>query len=121
MRMQTSERVYEEAQQMYDWSDVVSAAGDNVLIPAPGLGRRIVLTYALIQNTTGTPVTVRLFQGPALVRSFFRWLLQTQGQGVEWIAVLGREARMTANTAVGINLSAALACNVNLYYFVEDC
>jgi len=119
MRFKTSQQCFEEAQQMYNYSAVVSAAGDNVVIPAPGLGRRIVLVYALVQNTTANATTLALFQNTS-ASPFFRWLLQTTGNGVEWIAVLGREGRMGENNAVGIWLSGANACNVNLYYFVED-
>lgn len=120
MRMGTTARVYEEAQQMYNWSDIVSAAGDSVLIPAPGPGRRIVLVYALIQNKTGNVTDIKLFQNTS-ADDFFNWTLGSQYQSVEWIAVLGREGRMGANNSVGVWLSGANAHNVNLYYFVEDC
>jgi hypothetical protein len=119
MQHKTTNQCFEEPQQMYVWSDVVQTAGDNVLIPAPGRGRRIVLVYALIQNTTANATTVRLFQNTG-ADVFFRWLLNTTGSILEWIAVLGREGRMGENNSVGINLSGANAINVNLYYFVED-
>lgn len=120
MNKRTAERMEEEPKAMLNWSDVVSTSGDNVLIPAPGLGRRIVLVYALIQNKTANSTDIKLFQN-ASANDFFNWTLPTTGNGVEWIAVLGREARMGENNSVGINLSGANAHNVNLYYFVEDC
>jgi hypothetical protein len=118
MRFKTTSMVYEEPQQMFNYSDVVNTAGDNVVIAAPGLGWRIVLVYALIQNKTQNSTDIALFQNTSASR-FFNWTLATTGNGIEWIAVLGREGRMGENTPVGIWLAGANAHNVNLYWFRE--
>lgn len=120
MQFKTTAQVFEEPQLMFSWSDVLVTNGnhDN-LIPAPGLGRGLVLVYALLQNILNVPTNVRLYTiAPAA--PMFVWTLGTQYQGVEWIAVLGREGRLPTNQGVGVWFNGATQLNVNLYYFVED-
>lgn len=44
-------------------SNIYSLAGDNQVIPTPGLHRRIVVTSYVIQNESGNPLTMILRSG----------------------------------------------------------
>jgi len=98
-------------------SGTKSAAGDNTLIAAPGAGKRIVITFLLIQNKSTTSSTAKLlfdttqkrellapYDGVGLTEEFFPFYWLTGG----------------ANEPLILNLSDAVEWTYSVDYFVED-
>lgn len=103
---------------MLRYAGSVSAINNTTVVNAPGLGQRIVVQCVYVQNTTANATTLLLCQTNQLV-VLYRWLLNTTGSEGRLELPLGREYRLDENTPLVVNLSAANACNVNVYYFVE--
>ena len=118
MKFKTSTLTEQAAQLMGRYVSVVSAAGDTTIVAAPGQGRRIVVVYAIVENLTQTPTTIILGEG-SVANPIFLFTTE-QWTVFNFFSTLGREVRLAGNTALTLNLSGAIAHNVNVYYFVED-
>jgi hypothetical protein len=90
--------------------------GDNELIAAPAAGNRIVIVRYSIQNESTTATTLILKDGAT---AFSRVLAQNQGDGLTVHYPVGREKRLTAATALNMNLSGANSCGYSVDYFIE--
>jgi hypothetical protein len=98
-------------------SGVKSSSGDNTLIPAPGAGKRIVITFLMIQNKSSSAVTMKLeWSGGDQIREM---LAQNQGDGLA--NEPAPDARLMAtNQSLILNLSAAEDCTYSIDYYIED-
>ena len=93
----------------------VSSSGDNIVIAAPGAGKRIAVLGYVIQ-AHGT-VSAYFTDGAAGTRLGLTWSLQArEGASVPlspqpwWIG--------TANTALILNLNGAVECGVEVTYLL---
>jgi hypothetical protein len=102
--------------ELLEVSNTFSTSGDQTLIAAPTTQSRIVITHIVIQNTTTTSATFLLKRGST---QFFAMLCEVQGKGIAWRLDAGREYRLPPKTALVLNLSAAVAFNVTIWYFLE--
>ena len=107
-------KVAEEALSWVTGTKTVS--GDNQLIAAPASGVRIVVTAILLQNESATATTMILKDG-ATAR--IRYLGQNQGDGLLLKFSPGREWKLTAATALNLNLSGANSCGYSIQYYTE--
>lgn len=96
-------------------SGSASSSGDNSLIVAPGAGA-IYISTLFIQNTTTTATTALIKNGATEIG---RMLNQNQGDGLRLQFPAGREMKLSATTALNLNLSGANAHNYFVTYFVE--
>lgn len=118
MQFKTTQITDQEVQLMERYVDVINTIGENEIAAVPGRGRRIVLVYAIIQNTTQTNTVIIMGAGSA-ANPIFRFNTE-QWTALTFFSTLGREVRLPENTALSLNLGAAIAHNVNVYYFTED-
>lgn len=96
-----------------------AASGDNTLIAAPGAGVKIVVV-GFSQVLTVAVATVGLLKDGAAGATKARWSGATIGAGIPlFFFPERRELRLTANTALVLNLSAANAVDTQVYYFLE--
>lgn len=93
----------------------ISVSGDNTILAAQGAGQCISITSLTIQNESSIATTILVKDG-ATTRS--RFLAQSQGDGLSKDFSERRELKLTANTALIINLSGANSCNYSIGYFV---
>lgn len=93
-----------------------AASGDNELIAAPAAGVRIVVTSVLLQNESATATTMLLKDGAT---AKMRCLGQNQGDGLLMTFPPGREWKLTAATALNLNLSGANSCGYSVQYYTE--
>ena len=93
-----------------------STRGDNVLVAAPGVGVRIVVSSFVMQNESATATTMIMRDGTT---SKFRVLGQAQGDGLVMQFPAGREWKLTSNTALNLNLSGANSCGYSVQYYTE--
>jgi len=105
------------AEETLSWATGTKAAsGDNELIAAPAAGVRIVVTAILLQNESATATTMILKDGAtAKIRCFG----QNQGDGLLLKFSPGREWKLTAATALNLNLSGANTCGYSIQYYTE--
>ena len=96
-------------------SGTAASSGDNTLISAPGSGS-IYISTIFVQNTTTTATTCLLKDGTTEI---FRMLAQNQGDGVRLQFPAGREMKLSATTALKLNLSGANTHNYSVVYFTE--
>lgn len=95
----------------------VSTTGAVELIPTPGPGRRLVITYIKAQNTTNIP-TLAIFLSPTQFLDFIQTVEQGTGElddlrQANWI-------RLPEDEAFQVNQTAA---NLHFYlvrYFIQD-
>jgi hypothetical protein len=98
-------------------SGSTATSGDQTLVAAPAAGSRIVVTAFVVQNASATASTAKLINGSAGVGW---WCLgQNQGDGLAMSFAPGAEWRLTAATALVLNLSGANAHYYSISYFVE--
>lgn len=93
-----------------------STSGDNTLIAAQGSGVKIVVTAIMLQNESTSSTTYILKDGST---AKMRFLANNKGDGVAMALPLGREWKMTANTALVLNLSAANSTGYTIAYYTE--
>ena len=93
-----------------------NAAGQNVIVPAPGAGQRIVVSQFSMQNESAVATTMILNAGGV---NLWRNLAQNQGNGTSGALPVGREWPLPANTALGIWLSGANLCGYSIVYYVQ--
>jgi len=91
--------------------------GDNTVIASPGAGSKLVITAFVIQNEAINPVTMQLIDGAG--GQGWRCFAQNQGDGLAMSLPFGHPWRLTANTALVLNLSAAQTCNYSIHYYTE--
>lgn len=93
-----------------------SSSGDNALIAAPGASTRIVVCWVVIQNESSTATTLILRDGTT---SKIRVLGQNQGDGLSMVFPPDARWKLTANTALNLNLSGANSCGYTVGYYTE--
>lgn len=93
-----------------------STSGNNTIIAAPTAGIATIITYLQVQNESSTATTVTIYNGTTLVR---RILLQNQGDALINSFENSRALRLTANTALIINLSATNSHNYSIDYYQQ--
>lgn len=96
----------------------ISTSGDNLIIPAPGEKRRIVICDFELIDTTATAATVLLKSGSTIFRRLY---FHNQGNGIAMVLSTYREWRLGKNEAFNINLPGALLHVGGLSYFIEIC
>jgi hypothetical protein len=99
-------------------SGTKSSSGDNTLIAAPGVGVSIVLVRVTLQNESSTATTM-LLQNGASGSTLERILAQNQGDGLRAEYALDARPKLSANTALNLNLSGANSCGYTVHYFTE--
>jgi hypothetical protein len=93
-----------------------AASGDNTLISAPGASTCIVLVHYHLQNESATATTLILKDGST---EFSRFFGQNQGDGIAVTYPDTRRKKLTANTALVLNLSGANTCGYTVDYYTE--
>jgi hypothetical protein len=99
-------------------SGTAAASGDNTLIAAPGSGVKLVLAGIILQLEGTTATTLRLTNGASgstVLRSF----APNQGDGVALAFSRDARPKLTANTALILNLSGANTCGYTVWYYTE--
>lgn len=94
-----------------------AAAGQTLLVAAPGAGLRIVVSSFMVQNASAIATTVHMQAGGANV---FPGLLQTQAAALSGSFLAGREWKLPANTALNVWLSAANNHLYSVVYYTES-
>ena len=109
------------------YSAVVSNAGNNTLIAAPGAGLRIVPVFVLAQNTTTTADTLILYSGPSNTGTKLATVLaQNQGEGIVFDTVFAADdgkvyqVKCGENKALVLDKTQAVATNVTIWYYIES-
>ncbi len=94
-----------------------SASGDYTLVPAPGIGKRLVVVDLTLQNEVGTANVMILKDGSGQVLQRFKGL----ADGSFICPVLGPHnfKRAAENQPLVLNLSAATAMGYTVGYFTE--
>ncbi len=94
-----------------------AASGDQTLVSAPGASTRIVVVAFVVQNEASTAQTIILGNGTA--SAAWRCFAQNQGDGLALVFKPGFEWRLTANTLLNLNLSAATTVGYSIAYYTE--
>ena len=94
-----------------------AANGDNTLITAPAAGYRLVIKGWYVQNESATATTIVMANGTG--ESNYRYLAQNQGDGIGRVYEAFNEWRLTAATALILNLSGANSHGYWLEYWTE--
>jgi len=99
-------------------SGQAASSGDNSLIAAPASGVRIVLVYVSIQNATAVSTLSKLSDGAsgAIIEQV---TLLTAGYGRDRVYPPDARPKLTAATALILNLSGANAHNYTIGYYTE--
>lgn len=95
-----------------------AASGDNTLIAAPGAGLRTVLVEVQLQLEAAT-ATVGLLKDGAGGAVLLRWRGVNDGDGVVHQWPMDTRLKLTAATALVLNLSGANQCGYTVYYYTE--
>lgn len=93
-----------------------ASSGDNSLIAAPGVGIKIVVCGFVIQNESSTATTLILRDGTT---SKIRCYAKNQGDGLSQVFTPDARWKLTANTALNLNLSGANTCGYTVWYYTE--
>ncbi len=93
-----------------------ASSGDNSLIAAPGVGVKIVVCGFVIQNESSTATTLILRDGTT---SKIRCYAKNQGDGLSQVFTPDARWKLTANTALNLNLSGANTCGYTVWYYTE--
>lgn len=99
-------------------SGAAATSGDNTLVVAPAAGVKIVLVYVSIQNTTATSTTAKLTNGAAGAE-VERALLVAAGNERSRVYPEDARPKLTAATALILNLSGANSHNYSVGYYTE--
>ena len=99
-------------------SGTASSSGDNTLISAPGAGVKLVIVGLTLQLEGSTATTLRLTNG-ASGPTISRVLAQNQGDGLALTFPIDSRPKLSANTALVLNLSGANACGYTIWYYTE--
>ena len=91
----------------------IATTGDNTIVVAPGSGLSIYITHILIQNESATSTTVIVKD----TANKIRFLAQTQGTLFSAIFPERREIKLTADTALILNLSGANSIGYSIGYY----
>lgn len=94
-----------------------AANGDNTLITAPAAGYRLVIKGWYVQNESATATTIVMANGTG--ESNYRYLAQNQGDGIGRVYEAFNEWRLTAATALILNLSGANSHGYWVEYWTE--
>ena len=94
-----------------------AASGDNTLVAAPASGYRLVIKGWHVQNESSTATTTLLKDGAS--STLYRYLAQNQGDGIGRVYEQGFELRLTAATALILNLSGANSHGYWVEYWTE--
>ncbi len=99
-----------------------NTSGDNTAIDVSAAtgytsGDRIVITAIRIQNENGTANTVTIKDGASTTVA--RVYTETAGSGLDRQYAPGRELRLTADTDLLLNLSAANQIGYSIEFFLE--
>jgi hypothetical protein len=95
---------------------VFSTSGDNPIVPAPGAGQRLVFTAIRVQNNTDINTTVLIRDGANTIAGVTTTIV---GTGIDANFTYGNEIRLSANTALVMNLSAANQHSTSVRYYIE--
>lgn len=98
------------------YSGTAATSGDNTIIAAPGAGVQIVISQIMVQNESDVATTAIVKDGAT---GIWRSLHQYKGSGLTLTMQQGREWRLTANTALVLNLSGANSHGVSVAYWTE--
>jgi hypothetical protein len=93
-----------------------ASSGDNSLIAAPGVGVKIVVCGFVVQNESATATTLILRDGTT---SKIRCHAKNQGDGLSQVFTPDARWKLTANTALNLNLSGANTCGYTVWYYTE--
>ena len=97
-------------------SGTTATSGDQTLIAAPGAGKRIVVKELVVQNASADATTVLLKNGST---ESWRAVLE-QYAAISLSFATGEEWRLTANSALVLNLSAANTHGYSVRYEIES-
>jgi hypothetical protein len=93
-----------------------SASGDNEVIAAPTGNQKIVVVFASFQNESATDTTLILKDGSTALQ-------RRLSKQYDTLYVLSdsddTRLRLSANSALNLNLSGANSIGYNVQYFVE--
>jgi hypothetical protein len=95
---------------------LISTPGDNTLIPAPGVGNRLVISVFITQNESTSSTTLIWKSGNTALG---RHVAETKSDGLAMILHPGRELKCGANEAFVLNLSSGNSTGYTLHYYVE--
>ena len=93
-----------------------AAAGDSELIAAPGAGLRLEIVAIILQNESASATTMILKDGAT---AKIRCLGQNQGDGLALVFAPGACWKLTANTALNLNLSGSNSCGYTIAYYAD--
>ena len=93
--------------------------GTTIIIPAPGVGRRIVVQAFVIQNESATATTMTLRDGLAPAAGRFRCLGQNQGDGLAMVFPSSEPWKLSENNPLVMVLSGANSCGYSVHYYIE--
>lgn len=94
------------------------SSGDNTLVAAPAAGQRIVLVSVQVQLEAST-ATVGLLKDGAAGGTLLRVRMAADGDGVLHQYAADARPRLTAATALVLNLSGANQCGYTVHYYTE--
>ena len=94
-----------------------SNSGDNIIIDAPGVGQKLIISDYKIQNNTTTNTVVLVKKGATIID---RIKCASEGDGVVRDYSYDKELELSENTAFVINLSNAVEIFVSGRYRVES-
>lgn len=95
-----------------------ASSGDNTVISAPGAGVKIVIAWIVLQGLSTTATTIKLTNG-ASGTVINQVLAQNQGDGLAMVYSPDARPKLSANTALIMNLSGANSCGYNIGYYTE--
>ena len=95
----------------------ISTSGDNTVISAPGVGVKIVITALWVQNESTSSTTIIVKNGATAIARFFA---ANRGDALIGLVPTGREWKLSTNTALVVNLSAANSCGYTVVYYTEE-
>lgn len=97
-------------------ASTAASSGDNTIIAAPGTGQRIVLVSVQLQLEAST-ATVALLKDSTT--NVLRLRMVNDGDGIVHQWPMDARYRMTANTALVLNLSGANSTGYTVFYYTE--
>lgn len=97
-------------------SGTATTAGDNVIVAAPGTGKRIVVTSFVVQNESSTANTIILKSGS---NEHFRILGQSQGDSFSKDFFPSAFWELDENAALNLSLSTSHQCGYSIAYYTD--
>lgn len=100
-------------------SGIYSASGDNQIVAAPGVDKRIVVTSFTMQNEDSQTAAILILRSDTSTTNAWRVYTANQGDGLSKTFAAGYEWKLNENEPLNLNLSAAVQCNCSVEYYIE--